>query len=379
MFSTQEAYIALNMISGMGPVRARSLAEALGSVEAILDASESALLQAAGVGRDLASAIVAERARVNPRREIERAQRLGISIVTPSDEDYPAPLKNLYDPPLALYVRGRWLPRDRQAVAVVGTRRPTYYGSGVADRFSYQLARVDFTVISGLARGIDTVAHRGALKGGGRTIAVIGSALDRLYPPENAELADAVAESGAVISEYPLGREPDRTTFPYRNRVVSGLSMGVLVVEAGATSGALNTAQQALEQGRAVFAVPGRIDTPAAKGCHRLLKQGAKLAEDIEDILSEFEYLIPQQERAKAKALDPLPRVALDGREQAVVRALWEDAQDMDTLVRQTGLTVGDLSALLIRLEMKRIVRMLPGRRVALTDAARSAKDCDQT
>lgn len=373
MFSEKEAYVALNMMTGMGPVRAQALIETLGAIQAIFEAPETELMKASGVGREMASAIVAERDRVDPRRELDRATRMGLTVVTPCDEEYPAPLKNIYDPPLVLYMRGKWEPRDRRSLALVGTRRPTHYGASVADRFAYQLARVGFTVTSGLARGIDTAAHRGALKGKGRTLAVIGSALDRLYPPENAQLADEIAEHGAVISEYPLGREPDRTTFPYRNRVVSGLSMGVIVVEAGATSGALYTAQQALEQGRAVFAVPGRIDTPAAKGCHRLLKQGAKLVEDVDDILQEFEFLLPSRELAQAKALDPLPRVALDEREQAVVRALWSDALDMDSLVRATGLGAGELSALLIRLEMKRIVRMLPGRRVALTEAARAA------
>jgi DNA processing protein len=373
MWSKREAYIALNMMTGMGPVRARALETRLGSIEAIFAAGERDLESAEGVGRELASAIILERNRVDPQRELERAERLGISIVTPAEAGYPEPLRNIYDPPLALYMRGAWEKRDRQAVAVVGTRRPTYYGAAVADRLAYQLGRVGCAVVSGLARGIDTAAHRGALKAKARTLAVIGSALDRLYPPENADLAEQIAQNGAVISEYPLGREPDRTTFPYRNRIVSGLSMGVVVVEAGQNSGALHTAHQAMEQGRAVFAVPGRIDTPSAKGCHKLLKQGARLVEDLDDIMEEFEFLFPRTQRDKAASLDALPRVALDEQEQAVVKALWTDALDVDSLVRVTGLRSGELSALLIRLEMKRVVRMLPGRRVELTEAARTA------
>lgn len=375
MWSKKEAYIALNMMTGMGPVRARALESELGSLEAIFCASQGDLERANGVGREMAMSIISERTRVNPVEEWERANKQGISIVTPVDPEYPEPLKDIYDPPLALYMRGAWLPKDQQGIALVGTRRPTYYGAAVADRLAYQLARIGCTVISGLARGIDTAAHRGALKAKGRTLAVLGSALDRLYPPENAELADRIAESGAVISEYPLGREPDRTTFPYRNRIVSGLSMGVVVVEAGATSGALHTATQAVEQGRAVFAIPGRIDTPSARGCHKLLKQGARLVEDVDDILQEFEFLFPPTQRERAVALDPTPRVELDEREQAVVKALWADALDVDSLVRMTGLRSGDLSALLIKLEMKRVVRMLPGRRVELTESARSARE----
>lgn len=373
VISKTHAYIALNMITGMGPVRARLLEEHFGCVEAIFEAGESDLVAAKGIGPDLARTIVVERERVQVDAEIAKAEKLGIRIVTPADADYPQPLRTLYDPPLALYIRGSWAAKDRQAVAVVGTRRPTHYGLSVADRLAYQLARVGFTVISGLARGIDTAAHRGALKARGRTVAVIGSALDCLYPPENAALADEIAENGAVISEYPLGREPDRTTFPYRNRLVSGLSMGVIVVEAGCTSGALNTAEQAMEQGRTVFAVPGRIDSAPARGCHRLIKHGARLVEDVDDVLEEFEFLIPPEGRRKVATLDPLPRVTLDEGEQAVVKALWEDALDIDTLVRRTGLAVNKISTLLIRLEMKRIVRMLPGRRVELTEAARGS------
>ena len=221
-------------------------------------------------------------------------------------------------------------------------------------------------MISGLARGIDTAAHKGALKGGGRTLAVLGSALDKLYPPENEELAETIAKQGAVISEYPLGREPDRTTFPYRNRVVSGLSMGVVVVEAGLGSGALHTSDQALEQGRTVFAVPGRIDSPSAKGANRLIKNGARLVEDVDDILQEFEFLIPPETKKKAEQLDARPAVQLSGDEQAIVRALWEGSLDVDTLIRRAELKTATVSSLLIGLEMKRVVRMLPGRMVEL-------------
>ena len=370
----REAYIALNMMDQMGPVRARALAEALGSLSAIFTAEPEALRKAQGIGEEMAQAIVARRDRLDPAAEESKARLLGARLVTPLDEEYPEPLKTIYDPPLALYVRGALEARDRHAVALVGTRRATHYGLTVTDRLAYQLGKVGFTVVSGLARGIDTAAHKGALKAGGRTLAVIGSALDCLYPPENKELADRIAEHGAVISEYALGREPDRTTFPYRNRVISGLSMGVVVVEAGSTSGALHTSDQALEQGRTVFAVPGRIDNPSARGPHKLLKGGARLVEDVEDILQEFEFLIPPEKKQKAAELDSRPATILTEPEQQVVRALWSEALDTDTLARQLRLKASEMGALLIGLEMKRIVRMLPGRLVDLADGLRETQ-----
>lgn len=367
----REAYIALNMIDGLGPVKVRSLVAALGSAQAVFTATAEALLTASGVGKELARRIVEQRSSVDPVAEADRAARAGARIIAWGDADYPEPLRAIHDPPLALYVRGTLEKHDRHALGIVGTRHATHYGLTVADRLSYQMAKVGFCVVSGLARGIDTAAHRGALKGGGRTIAVIGSAMDTLYPPENAVLADEIAAHGAVISEYTMGREPDRTTFPYRNRVISGLSMGVVVVEAGRTSGALQTADQALEQGRSVFAVPGRVDSPASKGTHRLIKTGARLVEDMDDILQEFEFLISPEKKQKAKELDPMPTVQLSGEEQSIVRALWEGALDFDALIRRAELKAATVNSLLIGLEMKRVVRMLPGRMVELAAGLR--------
>ena len=266
--TSREAYITLNRIEGIGPVRVRALVEALGSPEAVLAAPASALSAVRGVGPKVADAIVSQRDGLDAGREEAAAAKLGTRLVTPVDADYPAPLKTIYDPPLCLYVRGALEKKDEQALAVVGTRRASHYGSAQADRLAYLAAKAGFTIVSGLARGIDTVAHKAALKAGGRTLAVLGGAMDKLYPPENRELAEEIAQHGALISEFPLGREPDRTTFPYRNRIVSGLSKGVLVVEAGLDSGAMNTAEQALEQGRSVMAVPGRVDLDGARGPH---------------------------------------------------------------------------------------------------------------
>ncbi len=371
--TAREAYITLNRIEGIGPVRVRALVEALGSPEAVLSAPESALSAVRGVGPKVAENIVSQREGLDAGREESAAAKLGARLVTPVDAEYPAVLKTIYDPPLCLYVRGTLEKQDEQALAVVGTRRSSHYGAAQAERLAYLASKAGFTIVSGLARGIDTVAHRAALKAGGRTLAVLGGAIDKLYPPENRELAGQIADNGAVISEFPLGREPDRTTFPYRNRVVSGLSKGVLVVEAGLDSGAMNTAEQALEQGRSVMAVPGRVDMDGARGPHRLIQNGARLVEDLPDILKEFEFLFPPDERARlVRQQDARQRLTLAPAEESVVRALWTEPElDFDVLIRKTGLSSAQLMTLSMQLEMKRVIRRLPGRRLALLDEIR--------
>lgn len=367
------AHITLNQIENIGPVRVRAMVEALGSPEAVLSAPAAVLATVRGIGPKVAEGIVTQRATVSADREEAAAAALGARILTPLDDEYPAPLKTIYDPPLCLYVRGTLTKQDEQALAVVGTRRASHYGMAQADKLAYLAAKAGFTIVSGLARGIDTAAHLAALKAEGRTVAVLGGALDKLYPPENRELAERIAANGAVISEFPLGREPDRTTFPYRNRIVSGLSKGVLVVEAGLDSGAMNTAEQALEQGRSVLAVPGRVDLPGAKGPHRLIQNGARLVEDLPDILREFEFLFPPDEQARlAQRQDARQRLTLTGPEHAVVRALWPEPElDFDVLIRKTGLPSAQLMTLAMQLEMKKIIRRLPGRRLALMDDIR--------
>ncbi len=371
--TSREAYISLNRIEGIGPVRVRALVEALGSPEAVLSAASAELSAVRGVGPKVAENIVSQRGGLDAGREEAAAAKLGARLVTPVDGEYPAALKTIYDPPLCLYVRGTLEKKDEQALAVVGTRRASHYGAAQADRLAYQAAKAGFTIVSGLARGIDTVAHQAALKAGGRTLAVLGGALDKLYPPENRGLAEEIVENGALISEFPLGREPDRTTFPYRNRIVSGLSKGALVVEAGLDSGAMNTAEQALEQGRSVMAVPGRVDMEGSRGPHRLIQNGARLVEDLSDILKEFEFLFPPGERARlARQQDARQRLTLAPAEEAVVRALWTEPElDFDVLIRKTGMPSAQLMTLSMQLEMKRVLRRLPGRRLALMDEIR--------
>ncbi|MDI6775100.1 MAG: DNA-processing protein DprA [Verrucomicrobiota bacterium] len=361
----RSAYIALNMMEKVGPVTVRSLKDALGSAAAVFDADKDDLRRVRGVGRDIVEAIVANRGSVDWAGELARTDQLGARIVTAVDEEYPPPLREIHDPPLALYVRGALQSRDKQAIAVVGTRRPTHYGRDAAGRLAYQLGQAGFVVVSGLALGIDTAAHEGALKAQARTLAVIGGGLDVVYPPSNLGLADRIAAQGAVLSEYPLGCQPDKTTFPVRNRIVSGLSMGVLVVEAGRQSGAMHTARQAAEQGRPVFAVPGRIDSPASQGCHDLIKQGARLTECLDDVLQEYEFLLPAHAlTAAAKA--SVVRVALTADEERIVESLGQGEMDVDSLIRACGLDAATIASLLLGLEMKRLIRMLPGRIVEL-------------
>ncbi len=366
----QYAYIALNMITGIGPIKVRALIESFGSPASALNADEETLRRVPGIGAQLAHNIWEQGRDLDPADEIRKAKKLGARIITPLDDEYPAMLRTIHDPPLALYVLGEFLSADEHALAMVGSRRCSHYGRSVADRLAYQLAKVGYTIVSGLARGIDTASHQGALKGAGRTIAVLGGALDCLYPQENEALAKQIAGNGVVVSEYPLGREPDRTTFPYRTRIVSGISQGVIVVEAPRKSGSLITVDCALEQGRHVFAVPGRIDSPMAGGCHQVIKNGARLVENVDDILEEFEMLIPVERQEQARNVTKRPEIHLTGDEEKVVRALGDGALDVDSLAACAGLNSATVSGLLLGLEMKRIVRMMPGQMVALAVSA---------
>jgi DNA processing protein len=355
----RDAFLALNMIPKLGPVRIRSLLERFGTASAILSASPKALREVPGVGEEVAGAVVHWEKHADIEREVERARATNTTILTIADAGYPAHLRQIHDPPTVLYVRGELLDRDRTAIAIVGTRKPSHYGTSCAKKLSYQLAYAGVTVVSGLARGVDTDAHLAALAAQGRTVAVIGSGLDALYPPENAELAAKIAEAGAVLSEFPMATQADRQTFPMRNRIVSGLSMGVLVVEAGVRSGALITAMQAGEQGRAVYAIPGRMDTPAALGSNRLIQQGAKLVMDARDILDELGLLFADPPNIQRK---PTP-ASLAGAERVVYEALGDEETGLDELVARTGLPTAEASSTLLALEIRKLVRPLPGGR----------------
>jgi DNA processing protein len=300
----REAFVALNMIENVGPVRVRQLLEHFGEAPRILSASRAELLRVSGIGPDTAEAIANWERQVDLASELKRIADFGCHILIQQDPDYPELLRHIYDPPIVLYVRGQLSVKDKNAVAVVGSRMTSHYGLEIARKLSYQLAYLGVTVVSGGARGIDTAAHQGALTAKGRTVAVLGTGINVVVPPENSGLFERIAASGAVITQFPFNRNGDRQTFPIRNRIVAGMTLGTVVVEANLTSGALITANMAVEQGRQLFAVPGRIDSPRSKGCHDLIKKGAKLCESAEDILSEFEYLFPPSQRlARAGAV----------------------------------------------------------------------------
>ena len=355
-----EAYFIVHLIDGIGPVRAKRLKERFGSLDKSLTARGADLRTVEGIGNEMIDKLTSWELTTNADKERKWAAELGLQIITQADATYPASLRDIYDPPLALYVKGNIPETWPRGVAVVGSRETSHYGLETAKKLGYQLAYAGVPVISGLARGIDTAAHLGALAAKGVTWAVLGCGLDKMYPPENEALAAKIVESGGcLISELPLGTAPDKRTFPMRNRIVSGLSFGTLVIEAGRQSGALITARQALEQGRQVFAVPGRIDNPLAQGCHQLIKDGAKLVEGVDDILAELEFLLPRESVTPAGR--PLP-ADLSADEQKIYAAIELDETPIDLITQATGLPSGTVSSTLLRLEMRKLVRQLPGK-----------------
>jgi DNA processing protein len=361
---SREALVALNMIEHVGSVRVRQLLEFFGEAPAILKASRSQLLKVRGIGEDTAEAIAAWESSVDLNAELKRVQEFGGHVLVQSDTNYPELLRQIYDPPIVLYVKGRLGPKDKNAVAMVGSRQTTHYGLEVARKLAYQLAYVGVTVVSGGARGIDTAAHQGALTAKGRTIAVLGTGINIVFPSENADLFERISANGAVITQFPFHRAADKQSFPIRNRIVAGMTLGTVVVEAHLSSGALITSNFATEYGRQVFAVPGRIDSPRSKGCHELIKKGAKLCESAEDILSEFEYLFPATNRPAApNETGVLPAIELSETEQKVYDLLQvKDETSIDEVIRHSGLPSSTVSVALLGLEMKRLIKQLPGK-----------------
>lgn len=360
---SREALIALNLIEGIGPVRVRQLLEHFDDASAILGASQSQLRRVHGIGEDTADAIAQWETTTDLAGELKRMEEFGCHAVIQSDPEYPASLREIYDPPVVLYVKGELLAKDTNSIAMVGSRQTTHYGVETARRLAYQLAYVGTTVISGGARGIDTAAHQGAMSAKGRTLCILGTGINIVFPPENKELFDRIAGNGALLTQFPFNRRGDRQSFAIRNRIVAGMTLGTVVVEANLTSGALITANFATDYGRQVFAVPGRIDSPRSKGCHDLIKKGAKLCENAEDVLSEFEYLFPSSNRAPSPAeTGVLPGIELSDNEQKVYDALDNTEVAMDEVIRRSALPASAVSVALLSLEMKRLVRQAPGR-----------------
>lgn len=311
-----------------------------------------------GIGNDVAESVARWEEKVDLEAELTRIAAFGASVITQESPEYPRLLREIHNPPIVLYVWGTLTDHDQHAIGVVGSRHTSHYGLECAKKLSYQLAYSGLTVVSGLARGIDTAAHQGALAAKGRTVAVLGSGLNKLYPKENLPLAEKITESGAVVTEFSMDVKADVQSFPMRNRIVSGWGSGVLVVEAGFNSGALITASQALEQGRSVYAVPGQIDRPSAAGSNRLIQQGAKLVTDASDIFEDLQALFP----AETKTITAPDRTkTLSPNEKTVYDAIQDSETPIDAITMKCNLPSGVVSSTLLTLEMKRLVKQLPG------------------
>ncbi|HXX58471.1 MAG TPA: DNA-processing protein DprA [Thermodesulfovibrionales bacterium] len=356
-----ESWIALSLVPEIGTVTFRKLLSLYGEPEDVFRASLKELSSIDGIGERKAKNIKDFSGFKEAAKCLALLNRSGARVVTCKDPDYPDLLRQVENGPVLLYVRGSMREEDRFAVAIVGSRKPTHYGRVVTEKLSSELAGAGFTVVSGMARGIDTIAHVGSLTSGGRTVAVLGSGIDTAYPPENRGLMEKIAESGYVVSEFPLGTKPNRENFPIRNRLISGLSLGVLVVEATRESGSLITAQHALEQNREVFAVPGSITSPNSSGTNDLIRRGAKLIERTEDIVEELgpmlKGFVPAREKSRADMTDE---------ERRLCDILTGEPLHIDVISRGLTLSPSRVLATLLNLELKGIVRQTEGKRFYL-------------
>ncbi len=356
VMTSTESLVILNMLESIGPVTVRRLLETFTDPERILQASKAALRQVPGIGEEIAHSITTWEQTIDLAAELARCEAFGCRIITGRDSEYPPQLSQIYDPPIVLYIKGSLKPSDHSGIAIVGARRSTHYGRETARKLARQLAAAGVCIVSGGARGIDSAAHVGALSAQGRTLCVLGNGINRVYPPENRELFERIAQHGAVLTQFPFNRQADRQTFPIRNRIVAGMCLGTVVIEANTKSGALITANMANDYGRQVFAIPGPIHSPQSKGCHQLIKNGAKLCESQEDILSEFEYLFPGLNRPNES-----PAVALNQAENDLLDLIEAQETHIDEITRRSGLSVAAVSVTLLQLEMKGFVAQQPG------------------
>lgn len=360
-------WIGLNMVLGVGKTLFHRLIRAIGSPEAVFKASKNQLLKVEGIGEKTAQEIINFRFEEKTERELRLADKFGARIITLDCEEYPKLLKTIYDPPPVIYCKGKDLRSAKYPLAVVGSRKPTSYGRRVVEELCIPLAEKGISIISGLARGIDTFAHKAALNANGTTIAVFGCGLAQTYPPENAGLKDRVIENGSIISEFPMTMGPERNNFPARNRIISGLSYGVFVVEAGEKSGALITAQFALEHGREVFAAPGPITSPNSKGPNRLIQSGAKLAADPISILEELPFEIQNSiEETDPKDVKKALK-GLNEKESRIISLIQLEECHIDQLIENSGLSPAEVSATLLHLELKGFVKHTEGNKYIST------------
>jgi DNA processing protein len=345
-------WVGFNTIPGIGRVRLTQLEKYFGNLGNAWDAPIGELKRA-GLDSTALRAISQWRDKISPNSEMEKLEKHDVRVLTCQDAAYPARLKEIYDYPPIMYYRGSLLPVDEWCVAVVGTRRATVYGKQVTEEIITDLARNKITIVSGLAKGIDTVAHRSALDAGGRSLAVFASGLDIIYPTENTSLVHRIIEHGAIISEYPLGTRPRAEYFPRRNRILSGLSLGVLVAEAGETSGAMITARMALEQNREVFAIPGSILSPVSRGTNSLIQEGAKLVRDCSDILEELNL------KTVVRQMEMKEILPGSDTENLLLRELSAEPTHIDEVCRKSGLPISTVSSTLAMMELKGMVRQI--------------------
>lgn len=361
-----KALVLLNMVDGIGSVRCKRLLDAFGHASGIFKAGLNDILATGVLTQRMAQCLYEAPRKINVDAEIDEAARLGIRITTLLDKEYPRLLREIYDPPFVLYVKGNVIASDENAVALVGSRGASFYGLSSAAQFSASLSRFGLTIVSGMARGIDTVAHRACLDEGGRTIAVLGSGLKRIYPPENEQLFHDIASQGAVMSQFPLHMPPLACNFPVRNRIISGLSKGVLVVEASKKSGALITARYALEQNRQVYALPGKVSSLTSVGANALIKQGACMVTAPEEILEDLRYNLTtslSEDDARSQASDD--RVKFQGLDEIgmlVLQSLNDEPQHIDMICLKAHLDVGYCLSILTSLELKGLIKQLAGK-----------------
>jgi DNA processing protein len=357
-------YIQLTLTAGIGPRTLANLLDRFGTATQVLEANPMALAEVEGVGVALSRKIRSTEFRDHAFIVLEECESKGIRIVLPMDAEFPRLLKELADPPMLLYIRGELRKTDALALAIVGTRGASQYGRSQAERFSRSLARAGLTIVSGLARGIDIAAHTSALEAEGRTIAVLSSGVAEIYPPQHEEIAMKIVDSGALISEMPPTSKPKKGMFPQRNRLISGLSLGTLVVEAAEQSGALITARLAGEQGREVFAIPGLVSNPNSRGCHQLIRDGAHLVQDPDDILSELGPMVEGVTLSPEQTVRHAAELQLNDQENAVLQAIDLQPTDINAVVATSGLPVPRVLSTLSVLEMRRLVRRVSGQLV---------------
>ena len=367
-----EKWLKLIRADNVGPTTFARLLKHFGSVDRALGASVAELTKVDGIGPKTAEQIARTRDKFDAAAELELADKLGVWLITFADERYPPVLKKIYDPPPVLYIKGTITQSDNLCISIVGSRRCSLYGREQASRFAHLLSSAGFTICSGMARGIDSAAHQGALSAGGRTIAVQGCGLANIFPPENEKLFQLITESGACISELPLRYEPLSENFPPRNRIIAGLSLGTIVVEAGSYSGALITAKAALDNNRDVMAIPGKIDSPLSKGANQLLKQGAKLIDSVDDVTETLGYIGDQlkshtsaaADKATEKVDKPLfdvSRLKLTDNERKIYDCLDKEPVHIEQIITDTDLPPGSINAALISLRLKGLIKQLPG------------------